>query len=105
MGEVPARIKHNAHHCNTTRYKPITKGLIYSWIPCRNHFTHIFIETGDNVWRDLLKFHGVFAISGDFFSDQSHISEYVLWLFLLRLKSNNRLEHVKMSFHPNRLFP
>jgi hypothetical protein len=40
--------------------------VISSGIPRRNHFTLIFIQIGDIVWWDLLKFRVVFAISGDF---------------------------------------
>jgi hypothetical protein len=47
-------------------------------------------------------FDSPFPYSSDFFN---RLSEYAIWFFLLKLKSNNRLEHVKTAFHPGRLFP
>ena len=40
--------------------------MSYSGIPRRNNYTHIFIQTGDNVGWDLLKFCVVFTISDNF---------------------------------------
>jgi hypothetical protein len=48
----------------STSYSIVNKYL--TGIPRRNHFTLIFIKTGDNVWWDLLKFRVIFAISGVF---------------------------------------
>jgi len=38
----------------------------YTGIPRSNNYTHIFIQTGDNVGWDLLKFCVVFTISDNF---------------------------------------
>ena len=37
-------------------------------IPRRNNYTYIFIQTGDNVGWDLLKFYVVFTIFDNFLS-------------------------------------
>jgi len=45
---------------------PFIFEFFFTGIPRRNNYTHIFIQTGDNVGWDLLKFCVVFTISDNF---------------------------------------